>query len=72
VTLADWVWIVLGMFFLLQGVVATYMIRSILRLRATQHRIANDVQIIIGQLETRGVTFETRAADGKASLGDAG
>lgn len=58
-----WVWVVLGVFFILQGVVATYMIRSILRLRQTQHRIANHVQIISGQLQQRGLVIFPSAED---------
>jgi hypothetical protein len=71
VQITDWAWVVLGVFFLLQGVAATYMIRSIMRLRRTQHRIANYVQVIGGQLEQRGLVTLSDA-DGKGLRGDAG
>ena len=51
----EWAWVALGIFFVLQGVTATFIIRSIIRLRRTSHRIANHVQVISGQLEARGL-----------------
>lgn len=48
-------WIGLGVFFVLQGISATFIIRSILRLRQTSHRIANHVQVLSGQLQARGL-----------------
>lgn len=68
--LAMWVWVVLGVFFLLQGFAATYIIGSILRLRRTQHRIANHVQIISGQLQQRGlVKFPDAPGQGAERVG---
>lgn len=51
----EWAWIALAVFFVLQGVSATFIIRSIVRLRRTSHRIANHVQVISGQLQARGL-----------------
>ena len=48
-------WIFLGVFFVLQGITTTFIIRSIVRLRRTSHRIANHVQVISGQLQARGL-----------------
>lgn len=72
--LTEWSWVVLVVFFIMQGVVATYLIRSILRLRASQHRIANYLQLIGGQLEKRGLVSlaNEQSPTGKASLGDSG
>jgi hypothetical protein len=56
----EWAWVALGVFFVLQAVTATYLLRSIVKLRRSAHRIANHVQILSGQLETRGlVRFDT-------------
>lgn len=50
----EWVWLVLAAFFVVQGVSTTYTLRSIMRLRRTQHRIANHVQAIEYQLLSIG------------------
>lgn len=51
----EWAWVVLGVFFVLQGASAAWIIRSVLRLRRTMHRVANHLQALSGALQLKGI-----------------